>query len=441
MDLQLKTLNNNNNIKIKFHRIKSQADPHQKNKLSRYDSAIFLNNYMQNKKIIKPKDYSSIRKIEFSFPNKKILPQKRNSRNIFNFRLKKFYKNKSSIQINKAIKLIPNYNYNNILNPNRFIDYQKNKNDYFPNKLYKQFNIINDDKEKNNMTKTFYSVKIQKTHNLKNSFMNKFTETEKPEKIIKEIIPLIETDRSMIKDKLPINTLKHYHRYLFHNNKNNCKCFEEEKGKINNYDYSQGLESSSQFNNKVSEYDVIELGGKKNYVATKLTKPKRQNEKNLNNSETLIALNLKKKDDFHYIMKHPFSNSFFCSSFINQLTDNNNNSYTNNFSERFQNLLNPLSDKDLTDKIHNLILNPNTSKIRNGELFLMYKNFPKGIFYNIYKNNKNNIINSLIYNEELKKSEKTKYKKYIIKLNKTIERAKSMQKKLNTYIYINKKIQ
>ena len=441
MELELNSLkdyNNTNNNKIKFRRKKIQADPHQKNKLSRYDSAIFLNNYMQRKKIVKPKDNSPIKKIEFSFPTKNFLPQKIQSRNTFNFRLRQFYKSKSSSQINKAIKLIRSNN--NRLNIIRIIDYQNNINDC-PNILYKQFNLANNDQENNQMVKTFYSVKTKKTNNFINSYLNKFSETEKPEIIQKEIvpIPLIQSDRSVIKDRLPINTLKHYHRYLFHNNKNNCTCFEEEKGKSKNCNCSEGLESTSQFNNKVCEYDVIELGGKKNYVATKLTKPKNKQENNLEQSKTLIKLNLKKKDDFHFIMKHPFSNSFFCSSFINQLTDNNNNSYTNNLCERFQNLNNPLNDKDLTDKLHNLILNPNTSKIRNGELLLMYKNYPKGTFYNIYKNNNNNFNDSLILNEELKKLEKTKYQKYIIKLNKTMERAKSIQRKLNTYLYINKK--
>ena len=445
MDIEI-NLNNKNkdsnskSNKIKFRHKKSLLEPNKKNKLSRYDSAIFLNNYMQKKKIEKSKQSGLIKNIEFSFPLKKLT----HTRNIPNYRLKQFYKSKSSSQFNKEIKLIRN---NSLFNTIRYNDY-KNKICENPNTLYKPFNYNNEntnEKENTIFTNTFYYPKMIKTNNFINSYLNKFSETEKPEKIQKEIIPIpvpmIESDRSVIKDKLPINTLKHYHRYLFHNNKSNCKCNEEEKGKSNNKNtnYSQSWESSSQFNNKICEYDVIELGGKMNYVATKLTKPKNKNDKNLNRSKSLITLNLKKKQDFHFIMKHPFSNSYFCSSFISQLTDNNNNSYTNNFSEKFQNLNNPLNDKDLTDKLHNLILNPNTSKIRNGELLLMYKKFPKGTFYNIGKNNKNNNNNyELLYNEELKKLENTKYRKYIIKLNKTMERAKSIQRKLNSYLYINK---
>ena len=437
MDIEINLKNKkkeSNNNKIKFKLKKSLLNPNKKNKLSRYDSAIFLNNYMQKKKIEKSHQSGLIKNFEFSFPIKKFVCTRNNP----NYRLNQFYKCKSSPQFNKEIKLIRNNNIFNTIRNNEFL----NKNCDNPHTLYKPFNYNNEnnnEKGNNILTNTFYYPKMRKENNFINSYLNKFSETEKPDKIQKEIIPLIESDRSVIKDKLPINTLKHYHRYLFHNNKSNCKCNEEEKGKSNNKNtnYSQSWESSSQFNNKICEYDVIELGGKMNYVATKLTKPKNKNEKNLNRSKSLINLNLKKKQDFHFLMKHPFSNSYFCSSFINQLTDNNNNSYTNNFSEKFQNLNNPLNDKDLTDKLHNLILNPNTSKIRNGELLLMYKKFPKGTFYNIGKNNNNNNYD-LLYNEELKKLEKTKYRKYIIKLNKTMERAKSIQKKLNNYLYINK---
>ena len=413
--------------------------PLKKFKLSRYDSEIFLNNNnnLPNNENSKIKEKASIKNIEFSFPPKKLISHNNISRNITKIRLKHFYKSKSNPLINKNIKLIPRNNMINSFNCFNF----KNTKSVFNNILYKPVNKINErnyDREKKQFTNTFYCLKRQKPNPFINNYLNKFSETEKPEKIKKEMIPMIESERSVIKDKLPINTLKHYHRNLFHN-KNICNCNEEEKGKNNdrNYNFSQIFESSSQFNNNIEEYEIMELGGKKNYVATRLTKKKK--EKQSNRSQSLITLNFKKKQDFHYIMKHPFSNSYFCSSFINQLTDNNN-SYTNNFSEKFQNLNNPLNDKDLTDKLHHLILNPNTSKIRNGELLLMYKKFPKGTFYNIYKNSQNNNNdNDIFYNEELKKLENSKYKKYVIKLNKTMERVKNIRKLLDNYFYINKK--
>ena len=430
---------NNQNDKIYSRQKIIKTIPIKKFKLSRYDSEIILNNNLPKNENTKLKEKTSIKNIEFSFPPKKLISHNNISRNITKIRLKNFYKSKSNLLINKNNKLITK---NNMINSFKFFNY-RNKNSVLNNILYKSVNKINErnyDREKKQFTNTFYCLKRQKTNNFINNYLNKFSETEKPEKIQKEMVPMIDSDRSVIKDKLPINTLKHYHRYLFHN-KNICNCNEEEKGKNSdrNYNYSQIFESSSQYNNNIEEYEIMELGGKKNYVATKLTKKKKK-EKNAIRSKSLITLNLKKKQDFHYIMKHPFSNSYFCSSFINQLTDNNNNSYTNNFSEKFQNLNNPLDDKDLTDKLHHLILNPNTSKIRNGELLLMYKKFPKGTFYNIYKNSQNNNNdNDLFYNEELKKLENTKFRKYIIKLNKTMERVKNVQKLLDTYLYINKK--
>lgn len=442
MNIEL-TFNNGIN-KEKFNQKRALIKTLKKSKLSRYDSAIFLNNFMQKKKLVKSKENTLIKKIEFSFPNKTIISHKHESRNLPNFKVKQLCKSNSSIHFNKSIKLIRKNK--TILNSIRYIDTKNKsyKNSNIFNKTNNLFNEKNNELEKFNFGKTFYFVKLNKTNNFINSYLNRFSQTEKQEKAQKEIIPIIEYDGKIIKNKIPFNTLKHYHRNLFHNNKSNCRCYEEEKekndNKNNNYNHSKSMESSSQFNNKIYEYDVIELGGKKNYVATKLTRPQKNNKRennNLNRSKSLISLNLKEKQDFHYLMKHPFSNTYFCSSFINQLTENNNNSYTNNFSDKFLNLNNPLSDKDLTDKLHHLILNPNTSKIRNGELLLMYQKFPKGFFNNFLKKN-NNHIYELLYKEELKKLEKTKYRKYIIKLNKTMKKAKNIQRKLNAYIYTNK---
>ena len=400
--------------------------PYIKPKLSRFKSAIFLNNYMQKKKIIKLKENSSIKNLLLLAPKNKI-PIYYTSRNLPKYRIINITKSKSMPLLDKDFKLK--------MNTHRLNSIQSSENN--TNLLSNPINSIKEkpnDLENNRYEKAFSNFKIRKTNNFINNYLNKFTETEKPERNKRQNIPMIDLDKIIIKDRIPIKTLKHFHRYLFHNN-NLCDCNEEEKAGINHY--NQSLESSSQFNNKICDYEIMEISGKKNYVATKLTKTINENEKHTNRAKSLMNLNLKKKEDFHFIMKHPFSNSYFCSSFINQLTDNNNNSYTNNFSQKFQNLNNPLKDKDLIDKLHHLILNPNTSKIRNGELLLMYKKYPKGTFYNIFKNN--NEENDLLYKEELKLLEKTKYRKYIIKLNKTMKRIKLMQKKLDDNTFINKK--
>ena len=75
---------------------------------------------------------------------------------------------------------------------------------------------------------------------------------------------------------------------------------------------------------------MMEFNNKKNYVASQIKKRK--------NNSPLYKLRNEEKTDFHYIMKHPFSNNYFCSSFINHLTYYNNNSYINDYSEQFQNL-------------------------------------------------------------------------------------------------------
>ena len=64
----------------------------------------------------------------------------------------------------------------------------------------------------------------------------------------------------------------------------------------------------------------------------------------------------------------------------------------------------------------------------------MYRNFPKGTFYG----NKNSANNSLLIDEELKKLENTKYGKFVIKLNETMQKVKEMNKELNEELLINK---
>ena len=108
-------------------------------------------------------------------------------------------------------------------------------------------------------------------------------------------------------------------------------------------------------------------------------------------------------------------------------------------------LQNPLQDKDLIYKIHNLIINPNTSRIRNLELFTLCRNIPKGQFYNINSNvnNCNNWKGKECHKvdiDELRRYEKTKYYKYLVKLNSVLKKTKDIRKKMQNFICINKKI-
>jgi hypothetical protein len=108
---------------------------------------------------------------------------------------------------------------------------------------------------------------------------------------------------------------------------------------------------------------------------------------------------------------------------------------TNDYREKFQHLNNPMNDADLIKKLHNLILNPNTSKIRNGKLLLMYRNYPKGTFYG----NKKIINNNALIDSQLKKLENTRYKKIVLKLNQTMQKVKEIKKELDDELIINKK--
>ena len=62
------------------------------------------------------------------------------------------------------------------------------------------------------------------------------------------------------------------------------------------------------------------------------------------------------KEDFHKIMKHPLLLEQFGYKFLR------------NLSRDYKIYENPLDDRDLIEKIHHLIINPNTKLFRNGNL-------------------------------------------------------------------------
>ena len=419
----------------------SNSYTHSLKKLKRYDSAVF---YMQNKKIIGLKESLPIKNIQFDVPKKESSPNKLEGRKITKYRTKLLSLNKSNVPLNK------NQFIKNILIFNKI----RSKNILIKNKILKPFiaTIQNNFFEQE---KKALSCNNQNQKNIQINCLNKNSQTEKPEVIIikpkksekkvKKILNKSQTE--ILKDKIPMNTLKFYHKKLFkhhrkfhrrkieinekeENDGKVSKKYEEEKANIindnnKNMNYSESC-GTSQLNDNISiKYEMMEFNNKKNYVADKLLK--RQS-----NTPYYVKKN-KNLTDFHYIMKHPFFNNYFCSSLVNQMTYYNNNSYINDYSRKFENLSNPLNDIDLINKLHNLILNPNTTKIRNSELLLMYKNFPKGTFYG----NKNAKKDYLI-DKELKKLENTKYGKFVKKLNQTMQKAKEIQKELDEDLYITK---
>ena len=404
-------------------------------RLKKSDSAVF---FMDNKYLLGLREQPSIKNIEFDSPYEILRSQKYEGRNLPKIKTKLLRLNKSNLPLNQNQTIKSIFVFNKI----------RSKYILVKNQIIRPFiatihNSLNDI-EKNRFSNSYINSQTKSQQSFDINCMNKNSQTEKPEVIKLEIKKIkkdsnqsmnIKQEDDTLKDRIPINTLKYFHPQLFKHKKNIHKKILEnksgqEESKVNNKksneNFSESSCTSQNTDNFSVKYEIMEFNNKKNYIAHKL-------QRRQNNSQ-FYAFKKKQKSDFHYLMKHPFSDNFFCSTFINHKTFYNNNSYINDYSEQFQNLENPLKDNDLIRKLHNLILNPNTNKIRNGKLLLMYRNFPKGTFYG----NKNSANNSLLIDEELKKLENTKYGKFVIKLNETMQKVKEMNKELNEELFINK---
>ena len=430
MDEKLKYILNEEKRRKRKKEKNNTLNSYSNKKMTRYDSAVF---YMQNKKIIGLKEQLPIKNLEFESPNSFLSPQKFQRKNVSKYKTKLLHLNKPNIPLNQNQVVKNIFIFNKI----------KSKNVLIKNKILRPFiatihNNLNDI-EKRKFPNSFSSSYIKNQKIFQLNCLNKNSQTEKPEIIKieerkkKEINSQLEPKNLLLKDRVPINTLKYFHPKLFRHKlkfqrrkieSNNDQDIEKTSNR-NEKNFSESGGTSQINDNITVKYEMMEFNNKKNYVASQIKKRK--------NNSPLYKLRNEEKTDFHYIMKHPFSNNYFCSSFINHLTYYNNNSYINDYSEQFQNLANPLKDVDLIRKLHNLIINPNTNKIRNTELLLMYRNFPKGTFYG----NKNN-TNNYIIDKELKKLEKTKFGKFVMKLNETMQKAKEIQKELDLELLMNK---
>ena len=103
--------------------------------------------------------------------------------------------------------------------------------------------------------------------------------------------------------------------------------------------------------NNDSNYEKIELGGVSTKVMIKFPKFEKDND------------NEKKNEDFHNIIKHPFTVESF------------GYKYMKNLKDKYKIYKNPLDDKDLIKKIRHLIVNPNTKEFRNYNLMFNSKGF------------------------------------------------------------------
>ena len=109
--------------------------------------------------------------------------------------------------------------------------------------------------------------------------------------------------------------------------------------------------------------------------------------------------------------------------------ENNSNTIEKNIEKKY----NPLEHNDLANKIQNLILNQNTSKIRNNQIWL---------------NNKLNYENKNISFKEIRalsqqgfeKMEADKYRRFNLLVKKTNKDVIQLEKKLDELLEENKKI-
>jgi len=192
--------------------------------------------------------------------------------------------------------------------------------------------------------------------------------------------------QKMFDRKLPLNDLRNYKTVLIEdskilrenynqkNKKENEKLFTNTKIDLNTKNSKKNINSTSkndsqniENNENNNNFETIELHGVITKVMTKLQKDEFNNNSKIGN----------KKEDFHTIMKHPLLLETFGYKFLR------------NLNKKYTIFKNPLDDKDLIQKIHHLIINPNTKEFRNGNLMYnsagFYKNKNKSCPSKNYK--------------------------------------------------------
>jgi hypothetical protein len=163
---------------------------------------------------------------------------------------------------------------------------------------------------------------------------------QKPKKNVE-----LQYEAEMMNIKLPHN-LKYFAEHLF----KGYQIDKDSKRKTSSCPYKNLKENGKEFpnsqnvNNKVN-YQLIDFKGKRNIEAGFL----------LNKVRKTGYIIKNKKEDFHNMSKNHFQ-------------DYSGNSYIENTSKN-----NPLESDDQTTKIQHLLLNLNTSKVRNKNIWQNYK--------------------------------------------------------------------
>ena len=126
-------------------------------------------------------------------------------------------------------------------------------------------------------------------------------------------------------------------------------------------------------------------------------------------------------------MKHPFLSSNY-----NNSKQGCVNSYiNNNLNEEYGGKFNPLLDEDLIDKIHHLIINPNTLQIRNEKLINIYKNFVRGPLKTKYNR-------KYVDEKNIEQEKMIRFRAFLKQLDETLLEAKRMNQKCENIVEDNK---
>ena len=369
------------------------------------------------------------------------------SMNTKKIKLKPLYKNRSCSQIfqknediiipsHKTTQELINYNKSNAHNTLLNYYHKNHRNlkiiNFIRTNSFDGNYISNSMNKSNSLNKSLYnnnnSIHISKNEiftdlNQKNDNIN--LESKKNNNIVLENknISTINTQKeNKINKKKPKNKInidyesEIYSKKLPHNIRFFADHFFKDEKKENN---KNGNISSTKKNRKESgkdflasrnnsnlNYQIIDFKGKSRLVVTNLTNK---------NRKTTYRIKNNKNEDFHHIMKNPF--------------ENNSNTIEKNIEKKY----NPLEHNDLANKIQNLILNPNTSKIRNNQVWL---------------NNKLNYENKNISFKEIRalsqqgfeKMEADKYRRFNLLVKKTNKDVIQLEKKLDELLEENKKI-
>ena len=273
-----------------------------------------------------------------------------NLSNKHNTLLNYYHKNNRNVKIIKFTKYFKDFNEYNSKNYNTV-----NKSDI----LYKNSNSVSHNDIStflnNNESLNALPSKNSKVNNDYQKVLNQTKITlskTKSQQNINNKKAKLDYESEILGKKLPHN-LRFFHENFFGNKK---KIEDIKRGSKLYYDKDEKQNELSEdfFSNRSNseiKYQVVEFGGRNSLMATKLT--------NKYNKKSSFFIDNSNKDDFHHIMKNPFSS--------NDSNYDEFNKYGNNLK------YNPLEYGELAHKIHQLLLNPNTNKIRNNRILLSTK--------------------------------------------------------------------